>query len=154
MKKNPNLWALIRVHNEQIYETASKTVLSLFSPYRIFSLNSFILYFMTLLPKPSFSWDFYQSLKSCAASPSLFVHGGHRCVGSVLLWVQSLPWLDHGYCNAICEELGARAEVELAPWALLQDTVMGTFRSPALKELPTWSTSLPAAWRGSSSLQL
>lgn len=61
--------------------------------------------------------------------------------------------LDNRYCNAICEELGARREVELAPGPLLQDRVMGwlhrqagipsatpgmrTFRSPTLKVLPT-----------------
>lgn len=61
--------------------------------------------------------------------------------------------LNHGYCNVIYEELGARTEVELAPWALLQDGVMGwlhrqagipgsnpgvrTFRSPTLRVLPT-----------------
>lgn len=54
--------------------------------------------------------------------------------------------------NGICEELGARPEVDLAPWALLQDRVMGwlqrqagipgaspgvrTFRSLTLKRLP------------------
>lgn len=65
--------------------------------------------------------------------------------------------LNNRYCSATCEELGARTEVGLAPWALLHDRVMGwlhrqagipgatpsvrTFRSPTLKVHPTQITA-------------
>lgn len=104
LKKTPfmscnNLWVVIRSHIKQIYKTASKTVLSLFFPYPIFSLNSFILYFMILLPKPSFSREFYQSLNHMLHLRQF------SCMVDTGVWGQSCPGcslylrMDHGYCN-------------------------------------------------------